>query len=60
MPIILFILSIVFNNPIIINLISNVLSSLIKNKDITNYISLILRTIIISIVLYLLKFFKLL
>tara|TARA_B100001564_G_scaffold266902_2_gene228512 strand:+ start:110 stop:640 length:531 start_codon:yes stop_codon:yes gene_type:complete len=59
-PIIVFILSIVFNNPIIINLISNVLSSLIKNKDITNYISLILRTIIISIVLYLLKFFKLL
>ena len=58
-PIIVFILSIILNNPVIINLISNLLSCLIKNKNITEYISLILRTLIIAIVLYLLKMFKL-
>lgn len=59
-PIIVFILCIVFNNPIIMDTLSNLLHSIIKNTTITSYISLILRTIIITIILFLLKIFNLL
>ena len=58
-PIIVFILSIVFNNPMLIDMLSNVLSNIIKNKNISSYISLILRTILISVILFLLNYFNL-
>lgn len=58
-PIIVFILCFILNNPMLVNLISSTLSGLIKNKDITDYISLILRTIPVALILYLLKMFKL-
>ena len=59
-PIIVFILSIVFNNPMIIEIISSILSNIIKNNTITSYISLILRTLIITLIIFLLNFFELL
>jgi len=59
-PIIVFILCFVLNNPMLVDLTTNVILSLIKNKNISDYISLILRTLPIVIILYLLKMFKLL
>ena len=59
-PIIVFILCIVFNNPMIMDTLSNLLHSIIKNTTITSYISLILRTLVITIILFLLKIFNLL
>lgn len=59
-PLIVFILCIVFNNPIIIDTLSNLLHYIIKNTTITSYISLILRTLVITIILFLLKIFNLL
>jgi len=59
-PLIVFILCIVFNNPIIMDTLSNLLHSIIKNTTITSYISLILRTILITLILFLLKMFNLL
>jgi hypothetical protein len=59
-PLIVFILCIVFNNPVIIDILSNLLHYIIKNTTITSYISLILRTIIITIIIFLLKTFNLL
>lgn len=58
-PIIVFILSIVFNNPMLTEMLHNLLFNIIKNKNISSYISLILRTIFISIILFLLNFFNL-
>ena len=58
-PIIVFILSIVFNNPMLTEILHNLLFNIIKNKNISSYISLILRTIFISIILFLLKYFNL-
>jgi len=58
-PIIVFILSIVFNNPMLTEMLHNLLFNVIKNKNISSYISLILRTIFISIILFLLNFFNL-
>ena len=55
-PIIVFILSIVFNNPMLTEMLHNLLFNIIKNKNISSYISLILRTIFISIILFLLHF----
>ena len=57
LPIIVFILCIVFNNPLIIETISNILSIMIKNNNISSYISLTLRTIIISLILFLINYF---
>ena len=58
-PIIVFILSIVFNNPMVIEILYNLLFNKIKNKNISSYISLFLRTIFISIILFLLNYFDL-
>tara|TARA_B110000114_G_C15015920_1_gene366826 strand:- start:265 stop:816 length:552 start_codon:yes stop_codon:yes gene_type:complete len=58
-PIIVFILSIVFNNPMVIEILYNLLFNIIKNKNISSYISLFLRTIFISIILFLLNYFDL-
>lgn len=58
-PILVFILSFIFNNPILTNLISTFFSNIIKNNTISDYISLFLRTILISLILFLLKFFSL-
>ena len=60
LPIIVFILCIVFNNPLIIEALSNILSIIIKNNNISSYISLTLRTIIISLILFLINYFDLL
>tara|TARA_B110001452_G_scaffold177939_1_gene149292 strand:- start:415 stop:945 length:531 start_codon:yes stop_codon:yes gene_type:complete len=60
LPLIVFILCIVFNNPLIMETISNILSNIIKNNNISSYISLTLRTIIISLILFLINYFDLL
>jgi len=60
LPIIVFILCIVFNNPLIIETFSNILSIIIKNNNISSYISLTLRTILISLILFLINYFDLL
>tara|TARA_Y100000591_G_C21812003_1_gene688464 strand:- start:501 stop:1043 length:543 start_codon:yes stop_codon:yes gene_type:complete len=59
LPILVFIIVLLFNNPIVTDILSDTISNLIKNKTINNYISLFIRATISAILAYIIKYFDL-
>jgi len=59
LPLLVFIIVLLFNNPIVTDILSDTISNLIKNKTINNYISLFIRATISAILAYIIKYFDL-